>query len=395
MGKLTALQVAKAKNRGLIGDGGGLYLQITARGSKSWIFRYRVDGRLRDHGLGSVNTLSLLEARDAALECRKLRLQGIDPIDAKKKRRVTAQLDAAKSLSFADCAESYIEAHKSGWKSAKHASQWTATLTTYAYPTFGDLPVAEVDVGLVLKAIEKIWTEKPETAGRVRGRIEAVLDWAKVRGYRDGENPARWRGNLAHLLPARNKMARVVHHAALPYAEIGDFWVHLSKQSGTAAQALRYAILTAARTSEVLGATWDEIDIEQAMWTIPAERMKASSEHRVPLPPQAVAILKVLLKQRTGEYVFPGMKAGRPLSNMSLLAVLKRMNRPDITAHGFRSTFRDWAAECTETPREVAETALAHTLSNKVEAAYRRSDLIDKRRVLMEDWAGYYAGTKK
>lgn len=389
MGKLTALQVTRTKDRGLHGDGGGLYLQITKTGGKSWIFRYRVNGRLRCHGLGSASTLSLAEARDAALRCRKLRLEGIDPIEAKKQQRAAARLDAAKSISFADCAESYIEAHRAGWKSDKHAKQWTATMSTYVNPIFGKLPVADIDVGLVMRAIEPIWTTKPETAGRTRGRIEAILDWAKVRGYRTGENPAQWRGNLSHLLPARNKMARVVHHAALPHAEIAAFWVHLSKQSGTAAMALRLAILTAARTSEVLEATWDEMDLEQAIWTIPAERMKAGNEHRTPLSLQAVALLKTLYEQRTGDFVFPGMKAGRPLSNMAMLKVLERMKRRDLTTHGFRSTFRDWTADCTETPREVAEAALAHTLSDKVEAAYRRSDLFYKRRTLMADWATY------
>ncbi len=389
MGKLTALQVTRATKRGLLGDGGGLYLQITASGSKSWIFRFRVNGKLRNHGLGSVNTLSLVEARNKALECRKMRLNGIDPIEAKKQQRAAVRLDEAKAITFADAAESYIESHRAGWKNAKHAGQWTATLTTYAYPVFGDLPVADIDVGLVLKAIEPIWTTKSVTADRVRGRIEAVLDYAKVRGYRTGENPACWRGNLAHTLPAKAKIAKVQHHAALPHSEMPAFWKKLAKQSGIGAQALRFAILTAARTGEVIGALWNEIDLEQAVWTIPAERMKAEKEHRVPLTQPALTILDEMQKQRAGDYIFPGLKAGHPLSNMSLLAVLKRMGRHDLTVHGFRSTFRDWAAECTDTPREVAEAALAHALSNKVEAAYRRSDLFDKRRTLMVDWAGY------
>jgi len=387
MPKLTALQVSKLKNRGLYGDGDGLYLQITAKGSKSWLFRYRVDGKLRHHGLGSVKTLSLAEARESARDCRKLRLQGIDPIDYKKQQRAVEKLEAAKAISFQDCAETYIESHKCGWKSEKHADQWTSTLMTYVYPAFGDVPVADVDVTLVLKAIQPIWTDKNETASRVRGRIEAVLDYAKVCGYREGENPAFWKGNLSHLLPARSKVRQEKHHAALPHKDMKAFWKDLSKQAGTGAQALRFTILTAARTGEVLNATWDEIDLDNAVWTIPAERMKASKEHRVPLSPPASAILKVLCKERTGEFVFPGAKKDRPLSNMSLTAVLKRMGRTEITTHGFRSTFRDWAAECTDKPREVAEAALAHALESKVEAAYRRSDLFEKRRFLMEDWA--------
>ena len=389
MTKLTALQVSRATKRGLLGDGGGLYLQITAAGSKSWLFRYRVNGKLRHHGLGPANTVSLAEARDKALACRKLRLDGIDPIEAKQQQRAAAQLSAAKALTFAECATAYIEAHRSGWRNPKHAGQWSATLATCAYPAFGDLPVAAIDIALVMKAIDPIWRTKSETAKRVRGRIETVLDWAKVRGCRTGENPARWRGNLEHLLPAPSKVANVVHHAALPYAELPAFWTRLAEQAGTGAQALRLAILTAARTGEIIGATWDEIDLDQAVWTIPADRMKAGNEHRVPLSPPAVAILLDMRTLRAGDFVFPGAKAGKPLSNMALLMALRRMGRGDLTAHGFRSTFRDWAAECTDAPREVAEAALAHTLADKVEAAYRRSDLFEKRRGLMEAWAGY------
>ncbi|MBF0379836.1 MAG: integrase arm-type DNA-binding domain-containing protein [Magnetococcales bacterium] len=389
MGKLTKAIVERRNKKGLLSDGDGLYLQITATGCKSWIFRFRDKSQHRYHGLGPIHTLSLAEAREAARECRKLRLEGLDPIEEKKRRQSEAKLKAAKTISFSQCAEAYIESHRSGWKNAKHAKQWGATLSTYVYPVFGELPVAEVNVGLIMRAIEPIWTSKPETAGRVRGRIEAVLDWAKVRGYRTGENPAQWKGNLSHLLPARSKISKVNHHAALPHAEMAIFWKSLSQQKGTAAQALRFAILTATRTSETLEATWEELDMEKCVWTIPAERMKGGKEHRVPLSPATIAILKDMERQKTGDYIFPGMKSGRPLSNMTLLAVLKRMKRPDLTTHGFRSTFRDWAAECTDTPREVAEAALAHTLSDNVEAAYRRSDLFDKRQKLMEEWADY------
>ncbi|MBF0383833.1 MAG: integrase arm-type DNA-binding domain-containing protein [Magnetococcales bacterium] len=389
MGKLTVLQISRAKKRGLLNDGDGLYLRVSATGTKSWIFRYRDHGRLRDHGLGTLSTINLAEAREVARQCRKLRLQGLDPIEEKKRRLTAAKIEAAKAISFAECAASYIETHRTGWKNAKHAKQWGSTLSTYVYPVFGDLPVAEINVGLVMRAIEPIWTTKPETASRVRGRIEAVLDWAKVRGYRTGENPALWKGNLSHLLPARGKVSRVNHHAALPHTEMAAFWSALSKQAGIAAQALRFAILTATRTSETLEAVWEEVDMETGVWTIPAERMKGDKEHRVPLSQPALAILKEMETQSTGKYIFPGMKSDRPLSNMSLLAVLKRMKRPDLTTHGFRSTFRDWAAECTDAPREVAEAVLAHALSNKVEAAYRRSDLFEKRQGLMVEWAGY------
>jgi len=392
MGKLTALYVSRLKKRGLYGDGGSLYLQISAAGSRSWVFRYRIAGKLRYHGLGSLDTLSLNEAREKAQACRKMRLDGLDPIEEKKRRRTASALEAARALGFEDCAEQYIAAHRSGWKNVKHAEQWSRTLEMFVYPVFGDLPIADIDVTLILKAIEPIWTKKPETASRVRGRIEAVLDWAKVRGYRTGENPARWRGNLSHLLPAKTRVRKAVHHAALPHAELPTFWYELTKQFGTAAQALRLTILTATRTSEVLKATWDEVDLDNAIWTIPAERMKAGSEHRIPLAPAAVIILAKLHKMRRGDFVFPGAKHGRPLSNMAMKMVLRRMGRNDITVHGFRSTFRDWAAEATDAPREVAEAALAHTLTNKVEAAYRRSDLFEKRRELMENWAGWCVG---
>jgi len=392
MGKLTAYQIQHAKKPGLHGDGGGLYLQVKASGAKSWIFRYRVEGKLRNHGLGSTSLLSLAEAREKALACRKLRLEGIDPIEAKKQARIEAQLEAARAMSFRDCAETYIEAHKAGWKSNKHADQWRRTLESYVYPVFGELPVADVNVALVMRAIEPIWAEKSETASRTRGRIEMVLDWAKVRGYRQGENPALWKGNLSHLLPARSKVQKVQHHPALPYAELPAFWQKLTAQLGMGAQALRFAILTAARSGEVRGATWSEIDFEQATWTIPDERMKAGKEHRVPLSPPAVALLRELYDTRRGELVFPGARGGRPLSDMSLTAVLRRMERGDVKVHGFRSTFRDWTADCTNAMREVAEAALAHTLNNKVEAAYRRSDLFEKRQELMAEWASYCTG---
>jgi integrase len=391
IGKLTALAVSQAKRRGYYGDGGGLFLQVSAGGAKSWVFRFKVDGKLREMGLGPTHTISLAEAREKALACRKARLDGRDPIDERSASRLAAKLDAAKAMTFKACAERYIAAHKAGWRNPKHAAQWPATLGTYVYPVMGALPVRGVDVGLVLKAIEPIWTTKPETAGRVRGRIESILDYATARGWRQGENPARWRGHLENLLPRKAKVRRVEHHAALPYAEIAEFMAALRQQEGVAARALEFAILTAARTGEVIGARWEEINIAEKLWTIPAERMKAGKEHRVPLSAPALAILEDLAKVREGEFVFPGGRHGRPISNMAMLMLLRRMDHADLTVHGFRSAFRDWAAERTTFPAEVAEMALAHTVSDKVEAAYRRGDLFQKRRQLAEAWAKFCA----
>jgi integrase len=389
--RLKALSVSGAKRRGYLCDGGGLYLQVSASGSKSWVFRFRDAGRLREMGLGSAETISLAEARELATECRKLRLRGIVPIQARREGRTEAILAAAKALTFRQCAEAYIEDHKPAWKHPKHAAQWPSTLEAYVYPVFGELPVQSVDVGLVLKVIKPIWGKKTETASRVRGRIEAVLDWAAAHGYRQGDNPARWRGHLDKLLPRQSRITRVNHHATLPYAEGGAFMAKLREQEGISAHALEFLILTAARTGEVLGATWDEVDLETGVWTVPAARIKAGKEHRVPLSRPALDLLQRLHADRNGPYIFPGAKAGKPLSNMALLMALRRLGRGDLTTHGFRSTFRMWAAEQTNFPREVAEQALAHSLPDKVEAAYQRSDLFEKRRKLMDAWADYCA----
>jgi integrase len=292
-------------------------------------------------------------------------------------------------MTFRECAERYIAAHRVGWRNAKHAEQWRSTLATYAFPIFGDLPVQAIDLGLVMKAIEPIWASKTETASRLRGRIESILDWAATRGYRQGDNPARWRGHLENLLPKRTKVRKVQHHAALPYGRVGDFIQALQQQRGVAAMALELCILTATRTSETIGARWQEVDLRETVWTIPADRIKAGKEHRIPLSAPAVAILQKLAAARSSDFVFPGGKPGQPLSNMALLALLKRMGRPDLTVHGFRSAFRDWAAELTNFPREVCEMALAHAIGDKVEAAYRRGDLFAKRRQLMEAWARF------
>jgi integrase len=388
---LTALRVARARRPGMYADGGGLYLQITDGGA-SWVYRYMLAGRAREMGLGPRALFDLSEARAKALDARRLRHQGIDPIEQRRAERLQAQLDAAKAVTFKQCAERYIAAHRAGWRNSKHAAQWEATLATHA-EAIGSLPVQAIDTALVLKCLEPIWTTKPETASRVRGRIENVLDWAKVRGYRTGENPARWRGHLDKLLPARSKVRKVEHHAALPYAELPGFVVALREQEGIAARALEFAILTAARTGETTGARWSEFDLLDKLWTVPAKRMKAQREHRIPLCARALAILQEMQSHRHADdgFVFPGGKSDCPLSNMAFLMLLRRMGRGDLTAHGFRSSFRDWCAERTNFPSEVAEMALAHVVSGKVEAAYRRGDLFDKRRKLMEAWAGYCA----
>jgi integrase len=327
------------------------------------------------------------------VDARRQRHEGIDPIDARRAERVRQRLDAAKAMTFKECAESYIASHKAGWRNEKHAYQWPATLSAYAYPIIGALSVQAVDTSLVLKALEAIWTEKPETASRVRQRIENILDFAKVRGYRDGENPARWRGHLDKLLPAPSKVRRVEHLAALPYAALPSFLARLRRRDAVAARALEFLILTAARTGEVIGARWNEIDLLDKTWTVPARRMKAQREHRVPLSPSALEILQELAAVRGSDgpdaLVFLGPRRGKPLSNMAFLMLLRRMGLDDLTVHGFRATFKTWASERTSFQNEIVEAALAHVIGDKVEQAYRRGDLFEKRRRLMQQWATF------
>jgi len=387
--RLSPMKVAKTTEPGLYGDGGGLYLQITKAGVKSWLFRYMLHGKARGMGLGPLHTVGLAEARGLALNCRRQLLDGIDPIDARNAERTAKRVAAASEVTFEQCATSYIEAHRAGWKNTKHADQWTNTLKTYAYPVFDSFPVSAIDTALVMKVLEPIWTAKTETASRLRGRIESVLDWATVRGYRAGDNPARLKGHLDTLLPKRSRVQKVEHHRALPYAELDEFVRTLRAEEGGAARALELLILTATRTNEVLGATWGEFDLDGAVWTIPAERMKMGKEHRVPLSARAVEIVKAQQTVKQNNYVFPGARYGKPLSNMSMLQLLKRMDRTEITVHGFRSTFRDWAGETTHYPREVCEAALAHGIKDKAEAAYARGDLFQKRAALMQDWSTY------
>jgi integrase len=395
IGRLTALKVEKAKEPGMYADGGGFYLRVTPEGTKNWVLRFMLDRRPRWMGLGPLPLYGLQEARAKALDARRKRHEGIDPIEARRAERARQRLDAAKAITFKECAEAYIAAHRAGWRNGKHAGQWSATLFAYAYPVIGALPVRAVDTGLVVKVLEPIWTAKPETASRVRGRLESILDFAKVRGERDGENPARWRGHLDKLLPAHSKVRQVEHHAALPYNELPAFLRNLREQEGVAARALEFSVLTAARTGEVIGELWSEIDLLDKTWMMPAGRMKAHREHRVPLSARALAILQEMQGLRRGDspdgFVFPGGRPGKPLSNMAFLMLLRRMGRGDLTAHGFRATFKTWASDRTSFQNEVVEASLAHAIGSKVEQAYRRGDLFDKRRKLMDAWAAYCA----
>ena len=385
--RLSPLRVQKLKRKGLHSDGGGLYLRVSDSGTKGWIFRFGENGKLHDHGLGPIHTISLPGAREIARECRELRLQGIDPIAHRRAAIGSVKASQARSMTFAACAAAYISSHEAGWSNAMHRHQWTSSLKQYVYPVIGELPVASIDTALTMKVIEPIWKSIPETASRIRGRIESILDWARVRGYREGENSARWRGHLDHLLPPRSKVQRVEHLAALPYDQIGAFMAKLRGDTSIGARALEFAVLTATRSGEVLGARWSEIDLDNAVWVIPGSRMKAREEHRVPLSRPAIAVLKAMQAVRRNDLVFPGRQG--KLSQRTMLLTLQRLGRDDVTVHGFRSSFRDWAAERSTFPREVAEQALAHAIGSQVEAAYRRGDLFEKRRKLMAAWADY------
>ena len=387
---LLSKQVEKLAKPGYYFDGAGLYLQVSKGGSKSWILRYVLDGKAHEMGLGSFVTFSLADARLRATEQRKLIADGIDPIEAKRANVQARQLASANTITFDKACDDFIAANEAGWRSDKHGQQWRNTLKTYASPVIGDFPVSSVNTALVLKILQPIWATKTETATRVRGRIEKVLDWAKVQGYRSGDNPAAWKGHLSEALPKPSKVADAGHHAALPWSEIGQFMATLRAMPGTGSLAMQLIILTATRTSEVIESKWSEFDLEAGLWVIPKERMKGFREHRVPLSKQAVAVLaQVKWDNKTSEFVFPGAKLDKPISNMTCLAALKRMGRSDLTVHGFRSTFRDWAAESTAYPRDVCEMALAHAIEDKSEAAYRRGDLLEKRALLMSEWADF------
>lgn len=385
--KLTTKTANSLKTSGYFADGGGLYLQISKTLSKSWLFIYKRAGKKFEVGLGSLDVKSLAEAREHAREYQKLLAGGIDPLNEKRRLEREQLLADAVSMTFKQCAEAYIATNKHGWKNVKHLQQWENTLSQYCYPFVGSLSIADIDTALVIKCLEPIWITKNETASRLRGRIEQVLSWATVSGYRTGDNPARWRGHLDKLLPKPSKVQNVKHHSALPYAEMAAFMEQLRQQEGIASRCLEFTILTAARTNESIGATWAEIDLDAKVWTIPKDRMKADKEHRVPLSDKCIGLLGVMQAIRLNDFVFPGQRNG--LSNMAMLKLLERMDRKDLTVHGFRSTFRDWAAESTAYPGEVVEMCLAHTIKNQAEAAYRRGDLMEKRLRIMNDWAKY------
>lgn len=402
MSKLTVKTVdglVKAGIPGMTNDGNGLYLKIGQSKGVSWIFRYRVAGKLRDMGLGAYPDVTLATARSLAQDARRVVKSGNDPItlreDERKKKEadtLAAVQEKARAISFRDVAIAYIDAHRSGWKNVKHGQQWLNTLSTYAFPYIGNLRTDAITTEHVLSILTPIWQNKTETASRVRNRIELVLDAAKARGLRNGENPARWRGHLDKLLPKRSKLHPVQHHAALPYSELPAFMTLLSREEGLGALALRFTILTACRTSEVIGAKWDEIDLNAGIWVIPAERMKAGKEHRIPLCDTIMSLLAVLPRIDGSPYLFPGRKKNKSSCNMAMTMTLRRMGRSDLTVHGFRSTFRDWAAEQTNYSREVCELSLAHKIANGAEAAYWRSDIFEKRSRLISDWAHYATG---
>ena len=388
LNRLSATKVNSLAERGYYADGGGLYFRVSEFDTRSWAFRFTRAGKTREMGLGPYPDVSLKEARDEAAKHRKTLRDGVDPIEARKAVRTATAAAVANALTFAQCTDAYIGMASAEWKNAKHEAQWRSTLETYAYPVIGKMLARDVTEDHVLKILEPIWSTKTETASRVRGRIESVLDYATAKKYRSGDNPARSGGFLDKHLPKPKKIAKVQHHPALPYNELGAFFVELKTQAGTGARALEFAILTSARSGEVRGATWGEIDLEAGTWTIPAERMKAGKANTASLwSNAALRLLRALPRVDGCDLLFPNTKGGE-LSNMTLTAVLRRMGRT-VTAHGFRSTFRDWAGETTAYPREVIEHALAHQLKDKAEAAYARGTLFDKRRRLMADWAKY------
>ena len=394
-GKLSALAVKNLQKAGYHNDGNGLYLQVSSTGSKSWIFRYRFDAKQREMGLGSVSLVTLAEARGKALQCRKLISERIDPISAREKDNLARRSNSAST--FQVVAERYYNSKKIEWANPKHAAQWISTLKTYAFPVIGSKPISEINLQQIQSVLEPIWETKNETASRLRGRLEAVLAYAKTLGLRSGDNPATWGNNLDKVFSSPAKVQKLTSRnmPALPYKEIGNFISQLREQKCIAARALEFTILAVARSGETFGATWREFDLGASLWVIPASRMKAGREHRVPLTARSLEILNEMRSLRTSDddFVFQGIRTGgsnpKGLSNMSMNAVLKRMGRKDIVPHGFRSTFRDWAAETTDFPHMVCEMALAHAISSDVEAAYRRGDLLEKRRALMEAWASY------
>jgi integrase len=387
--KLSDRGIKAEKKQGRYADGNGLYLQVSRSGSKSWLFRFMMDKKPREMGLGSTSTVTLSEARVEALECKKKLREGIEPIKARNERLERIKADNVDVLSFKKCAEEYLKAHSARWKSIRHAEIWKSSLKRFAYPLLGHLPVNTIERSHIMCVLDPIWREKTETAKKLRGRLENILDWATVQDFRKGENPARWRGHLDKLLPKPSELHKVKHFAALPYQEINSFMNKLREREALSAQALRLIILTATRSGEVRNAVWPEFNTEKAIWTIPAERMKADKEHIIPLCEEAISIVRSLPRLSENQHLFASPKSGKPLSDVVFKKLMERMEIINITTHGFRSTFRDWAAEQTAFPREVIENALAHQLKDKAEAAYFRSNLLDKRRELMKLWGDF------
>ncbi|MCX2892112.1 integrase arm-type DNA-binding domain-containing protein [Stenotrophomonas lactitubi] len=383
--RLTARRVTTIAEPGYHPDGGGLYLQVTASGAKSWVFRYRFEGKRPEMGLGPLHVVGLAEAREAAGAARKLIQAGQDPLAGRR----AAAVATASIPTFWEAAKAYIAEREAGWTNPKHAGQWTSTLETYAKPLLGDLRVDRIETEHVLAVLRPIWTTKTETASRVRQRMEAVLDAATVQKKRSGENPARWRGHLAMILPRPTAVTKVENFAALPYAELPSFMAALRSRPGEAARALEFTILTAARTGMTLGATPKEVDLVAGTWTVPSDRMKAKVEHTVPLSKPALALLEPRMARAL---LFPNDLSNEPMSENAMLALLKRMGFGHVTVHGFRSTFKDWASETTDFPDDLTEAALAHKIRDKAKAAYKRGTMIEKRRVLMEAWAAHCKG---
>jgi len=380
----------KAGKAGSHSDGGGLILKLNGKGAANWMHRYQMNGKRRDMGLGGYPLVSLADARAKVADARKLIADGIDPIEERNRLATLKAYQAANGVTFEQAATQYLEDHLPSWKNEKHRYQWQATLAHYVFPVIGQKSIQDVNTEDVLKILRPIWLEKPETASRVRGRIETILNAAKATGLRTGDNPAAWRGHLTGLLPKHNKRQLVQHHPAMPYNDLPMFWQELKQHSTHSAKALQFLILTACRTSEVCNATWDEIDLEAKIWTIPAHRMKAGQAHRVPLTATMLALLDSLERIESNPHIFTGMKAGQPISNATMHRLFTHyMGYSQYTVHGFRSTFRDWAGECTHHPRDVCEKALAHTLDSVTEASYARGDLLEKRRRLMDDWTAY------
>jgi integrase len=402
--RLSALTLKKNLPPGLYADGGGLYLQVSQQKTKAWIFRFTRAGVARKMGLGPVSVksddkrITLADARQKAAAARSLLIDGIDPIAARAARRAQEALADAQAVTFKHCADEYLRDNEASWKNEVHRRQWASTLKTYVHPVIGHLAVAGVDTGLVLKILRPIWNAKPETANRVRGRIETILDWAKTHSYRQGDNPARWKGHLDNVLPKRSKVKRVRHHPALPYMEVPDFVAELRDVDGITARALEFTILTAGRTGAVIGANLTEIDIAAKVWTVPPERagtkIDGDEPRRVPLSDRTIEILNALPRQEGNPHVFIGAKPGKALSNMAMLEMMREM-RPGYVPHGFRSTFKDWCSETTNYSNEVSEAALWHVVADKVEAAYRRGDLFEKRAALMADWAAHCTSVEK